>query len=445
MKRLSLLLPLLAVVSACTGDSSLPEPTGKASVRAINAVPGSPAIEFLIEARTIDAIAYKSASSTVRYDDFEYNFNFEVLFAGESSDRRVATTRIDFEPDRDYTLLLTGTVDSTQLSVFETDERMFDAGDTVFRIRFANTVASLGNADYYFAPAGVAPQLGEQVATLAMTQMSAPMELAAGDYVLTITRAGDPTDVLFESRTLPMVAQSSMVIATFAGDENDIDPVVVRGLDAAGTTIAVASVNATAAVEFLHAAIDLGTSDIYRDEALTEQLVNDHAYGDLSPTLEIPAGTTEVFYTPAGSVGATTLQTSFSAAVGVRYRSAALGSNGSYTGTSFPMNRAAVSTGVRVNTYQTSDNFTFLNYYAVSPGSTIEDSTPFRIALGRAVYIAPVTLAPGQYDLYVTDFESTTPLAGPVNVDVAYGDVLDIVVTDTADPNVLDLRLLSTQ
>ena len=84
-------------ISACNPEPNLPEPSGKASVRAINAIPASPAVNFSIEERGINSIAYKASSGTSRYDDFNYTFNFDVLFFGESSARRVASRNIDFQ------------------------------------------------------------------------------------------------------------------------------------------------------------------------------------------------------------------------------------------------------------------------------------------------------------------------------------------------------------
>ena len=48
MKRLVLVFALLAVVAACTSDSNLPNPTGKGTIRALNAIIGSPDIAFRI-------------------------------------------------------------------------------------------------------------------------------------------------------------------------------------------------------------------------------------------------------------------------------------------------------------------------------------------------------------------------------------------------------------
>ena len=93
MKHKTYLLACLAALfaTACTSESALPDPTGKGSVRAINAIPGSPSINFRIEERTLANLAYQESSAPAQYDDFEYVFNFNVDVPGESVSQRIAT------------------------------------------------------------------------------------------------------------------------------------------------------------------------------------------------------------------------------------------------------------------------------------------------------------------------------------------------------------------
>ena len=101
-KLIALSLCVVALIlGACDTESTLPAATGKASIRAINAIPSSGEVNFLIEERSLGAISYKSSSSTVRYDDLDYTFNFDVFYAGEESIRRIASRNIGFEVGKD--------------------------------------------------------------------------------------------------------------------------------------------------------------------------------------------------------------------------------------------------------------------------------------------------------------------------------------------------------
>ncbi len=446
MKRISAGLALAAVlaIAACGGDPDRPEATGKASIRAINAIAGSRELNFLIEERLIDTIPYKFGSATTRYDDLDYTFNVDVLFVGESSLRRIARQFIDVVADRDYTLLLTGTVANATITVWEDAERSFVAADTVFQARFAHASESLGNVDYYFDDPAVAPVLGNQAATLSFGEISPPVDVEQGDFVLTITAANDPGTVLYRSETTTYPSQSAFIFTSFDGDANDTAPIVARAIASTGTSVALPDPSYPPTVEFVNASAELGTSDIYDDEMLTSLLVPDHAYRDVTAEFPIAVGENTFFYTPAGSTGSVSLETSLTGFGGIRYRLVTSGPTGNILGIGLIPDRAPTDTAATLLPYHTGLNFEFINIYVVEPDEVIDETTPpARGGLGRTSAPAPIGLAPGTYDLVITEFRETETIAGPYRIDVARGDVVDFIVVDTVDPAMQDLVFLS--
>ncbi|MBT8088408.1 MAG: DUF4397 domain-containing protein [Gammaproteobacteria bacterium] len=443
MNRISRLFAAAAVLmlAACDTGSTLPEATGKGSIRAINAMPTSPEFRFLIEERALDNVSYKSASSSVRFDDLEYTFSIEIPFAGESSVRRVARQFIDVQANRDYTLLVSGAVAAPTITLWEGDERIFEEGSTEFAARFAHTAASIDAVDYYFSAPGVAPVLGEQVATLSFGEIAAPVDYSAGDYVLTITSAGDPDAVLYVSGTTSFNAGNTLFIMPFDGIARDTAPVVVRAIAAAGGSESIPDSRFPPSVQFVNASIDLGTSDIYDDQELTSRIVAGHAYRDVSEEISIAAETNVFLYTPAGDTGAVTLETSLPASGGLRYRVVAVGVAGSLQTFSLVPSSAGVDTHVKLTSLHTSNNFEFLDIYAVAPGESVDDANPAS-SLARLSQ-TNAALPAGSYDLYITEFVQKAVLAGPYRLDVSVGDVVDIIILDTVDPAVLDVLFVA--
>ena len=430
-------------ISACNPQPDLPEPSGKASVRAINAIPASPAVNFSIEARGLSSIAYKGTSTTTRYDDFDYTFNFDVLFFGESSARRVASRNIDFQAGKDYTLLLSGALASPTITLWEGDERTFVEADTVFEAKFAHTAAALGTVDYYFDDPAVTPTLGNQVATLAFGEITEAFDYGAGDYVLTITTAGDPDAVLYVSNSTSIGARNAFIFTTFDGDASDTAPTIVRAIAVQGSSLLLPDPTYPPTLEFINASIDLGTADIYTDEALTSRIVAEHAYVDITAKLPVATGATTLYYTPAGDTAAVSLQTELTVAGGRRYQLIANGVAGALDVAILIPNRLSDSTRVRLLPFQASNNFDFLDVYAVPAGESIDDHFPVRLALARTEVSAASGLTAGSYDIYVTEFLQKVVLAGPYSVDVVVGDVVEMIIVDTDDPSVLDVLFLS--
>ena len=444
INRYTILLTLTCalLLSACS-DSTFPSATGKGTVRAINAIETSPDLRFLIEERLISTVPYKGVSSFAEYDDLEYNFNIEAFFSGNTVNTRIATRHLDVVANQDYTFLISGSIAAPVITLWETSVSAPDANATVFRARFAHTSSSLAAVDYYFAAEGIAPILGEQVATLSFGEITDPVDLAAGAYVITITPAGDPTVTLYSSSATVFAEQSDFIIAAFDGDADDNAPIVVRAINSLGTAISMIDPSFAATVEFLHGSLDLGASDIYDDEALLSRLVDGHDHKEVSAEIPIASGDQTFRYTPAGSTAAVTFEYATSFAPGIRYRITALGAAGSFVGTTNIPDRRPIDTAVKLLAFQTSKNFQFLAFYAVAPGESVDGATPFRAGLGPGQANPASGVAAGSYDLYVTESGESVVLAGPVRVDVELGDVLDLVAYDTADPAILDLQIIS--
>jgi len=443
MKRKLLLLALSAglFLGACGGESKLPVATGKASITAINAIYGSPDLNFLIEERAIGQVVYKNTTTAANYDDLDYTFNFEVFFAGDTAATRFASQHIDFVADQKYTILASGTIAAPVLTVWDVPQRTFDDADTVFQTRFSHTSDSLSaiTIDVYFSLDGAAPVPGEKVATLNFGELSAALDFEAGDYVVTITTSGDPADVLFKSSPTTNLARTNIVITPFDGDANDTAALVVRGLGVAGGAIAFYDPLAPPTVQFLHAAREMGITDVYDDAALTSQVLADHAYRDLTADMPIAAGSHEFFYTPANDTGAVLLNNPVTVGDGAHYRASTVGTGGVYSVRNTILNHRSIDTAAKLLYFSATNNYEFTNLYIVDAGTTIDDQNPYRTGIASNTANAPFALAPGNFDIYITKLLDKEPLAGPFPLEVARGDVVDMVVFDSDVTEMLDI------
>ena len=443
MKRTGLLLALTTglLLGACGGGSQLPVATGKASITAINAIYGSPDMNFLIEERTIGQIRYQDSTALASYDDLDYTFSFEVFFAGDLVLTRIASQHIDFVADQHYTILASGTIAAPVLTVWDVAQRTFADTDTVFQARFSHTSNSLSatTIDVYFALDGVAPVLGEEVATLNIGELSDALDFEADDYVVTITTSGDPTDVLFTSRPTTLLARTILVVTPFDGDANNTSPLVVRGMGVLGGALPFHDSLTSSTIQFLHTAKEMSTSDVYDDAALSSQILANHAYRDLTADADIAVGNYEYFYTPAGDTTVVSLDTIFTVALGFHYRVTAVGSGGVYSTINTVLDRRSIDTAAKLLYFPSSNNFEFTNLYIVEAGTSIDDQFPFRAGIASRFPGPSLELVPGNYDVYITEFLDKVILAGPFPLNVALGDVVDMVVYDTDDPAVLDI------
>lgn len=451
MKQIAIFLTLASafILGACGSDSSLPVATGKASIRAINGVKTAPDVGFLIEERTLGTASYRQITSLSRFDDLSYNFNFDVFFAGEEELVRVASVFKDIVKDTDYIFVLTGTLADASVLIWETPAREFDGTETVFETRFAHTadsLQSLGSVDYYFAAPGIPPAAGNAVGTLAFGEVLTSIDFEAGDYVLTITEAGLPNDIIYESETTTFPAATQFIVSSFDGDANTYAPIVARaitsGIDSVGGSITMPDVNFPPTVEFVNASLALDTVDIYEDALLTSQIVAGHAYKDMSAELELISGENPVFYTPTTLLSPVLIDDVLSFFGGLRGRVVAYGPVDDLQVRSYVPDRRSVESQAKLHLYNANITYEFINIYVVDSGTTIEDKAATRSALPGGVAIPVIGLPTGSFDIYITEFGATDTLEGPIPVDVELGDVLGGMIFDTNDPAMLEIVFL---
>lgn len=446
MRRVFLLLTCLTaiVLGACTADSSLPTATGKGSIRAINAIKTSPDFGFLIEERLIAAVSYKGSTVAARYDDLDYTFNFEVLLSGNTVATRVASQFLHVIADRDFVFLISGALTNPTITLWEGDERTFDGTETVFEARFGHASESLGPVDVYLAAPGTAPAIGMEVATLLFGEVVPAVDFAEGDYVITVTAAGDPLAIRYVSDTIPFAPRNALIITVFDADANDTAPVSVRAITAGGGSSRLPDVRFPPTARFIHASADLVAADIYDDVNLITPIVTNHQFGDTTADLDVAIGESTISYTATGSPGVPLFDsTLLNATAGTHNDVVAVGQSGSITTSNFVADRRSVETIVKFRLFHAAANQDLIDVYVVDAGTTIDEVLPRLVQLNFGLPSFTVALDAGSFDVYLTATgDKTILLAGPVRIDPVLGDVIDMIALDTVDPATAEIRII---
>jgi len=446
MKRFEILAICMAAVilGACAGESSLPVATGEGAIRALNAIPASPEIAFLIEERTIGAASTKAVTATSVYDDLEYTFNFQTLLAGDVTTTRVASQPLKVEADKDYTFVITGAVDAPDITIWEADRREWADTETAFETRMAHTAETLGGVDIYFADPVIPPALGAQIATLAFGEIAAPVDLEGGEYVMTITPAGDDTTILFESDPVTITARAQFMMTVFDGDENDLTSISVRlfNLTVGGTAVLVDS-RFPPTMRFIHGGLNFGNADIYIDDPLTNPVVTDHAFKDITSFIDVTSGVLPVTYTPPGSTGTTLLDVDEFVFAGTRTDFFVLtDADGTDIRVSNFADRRSIQTRARLSFMNTAGGRPGVDIYVVPDGELLDEAFPTLPGLPLGFSPVQIPIIPGLYDVYVTDMGEDILLAGPITLDLDFGDVVETIIFENVDPTVVDFVII---
>jgi len=443
MKRIFLLIACTSalLLAACGSDSKLPIATGKGTIRAINAIPGSPEYTFKIEERTLSTVAYKQSTSPVEYDDFDYIFNFDVRFAGDVGVTRAASQALKVEADRHHILLLTGDFDAPTITVWDGDVREWTDTETVFEARFAHAGATLGDIDVYLDPAGTVPGTFAPAATLSFGDIADPIDFDEGIYVLTVTAANDTNTVYFTSQDVDYLPRFAHVITVFDGDGNDTGPVAVRSMTAAGNPLPLGNVEFPPAIRFIQTAYTLEPVDVYDDDLLTNLVVSNLQFKDTTTDIDTTSETKTYYFTPASSTATILFEQEVNApAPGHYVHVYVLGDTDNWVGNRAVPNRAEASANAKLRFFHGALNYDLFSVYLKDRGEPlIEEDRPLIIGAALGLLTPAAQLVAGSYDIYLTEPTNKTEISAVFEIDVVAGDVVDLIAVDTVDPAVIEL------
>ena len=320
MKRTLLTLIATLAIAACGSDSSLPVATGKGSVRAINAIPTSPEIAFLIEERLLSGMVYKAATNPFDWDDLDYLFNFEYQPPGILAERvRFATLPLGVQVDTVHTMLVWGDFSDPTITLWEWPEREFNENDTVFELRVSNGAPGLGNIDIYYAEEGVPPALGQAVGHGRTGRGIRPDRFRnrgmGGDGHAGRRPVHDIAAVLARTRLPPAIRAADVI---FEGDANDTAPVTARRFNNLGSTVVLPDVRFPPTRRFIHGTMDLETVDIYDDEAVSNRIVAGLAFGEFTDDVDVAVGDLPITVTAQNNTGAILFESTYQVVAGTR-------------------------------------------------------------------------------------------------------------------------------
>lgn len=431
----------VAILAGCT-ETQFAQATGRGSINALNAMTASPSVEFLIEERFLGSVGFKGTLGAQPFDDLSYNFNFEFTVLGETEATRIATQFIDMVADTAYTLVLTGSVTAPIVTQWERPERDWDGAETVFETGFAHLSPALGDIDVYVGLVGTAPVLGEERAKLSFGDRVPEIDLESDSYEIIITVRDDPTTILYQSHSTFLAAQISYTIAIFDADPSIVGNISVRAISDDGLAAELPDSNFLPTLRTVHAALGTANFDIYRDNDFTAPIIADLGFGESTADLPVIEGIATYTYTPVGNPGSIINEESQLITRGVRTSTFVAGVPGTdLTRIILVDNRRSVETHAKLRFINAAANFATLDLYLVEVGTDINDAGPLisGMAFGFSSNFA-ATLS-GNFELILTLPGDKNPISTALPVALVNGDVVEVVILNTADPAIAESRL----
>lgn len=444
--RVAASLALAACLSACTNTPD--EAEGRGSVRAIHAIADLSTVSFLIEETPLESFEYLNTSALREFDALQYDFNFDFASGATGDSARLISTSATVAIDTAYTFVLHGTANSPQVTTLSHVEREFDAAGTVLELWFANFSRVAPNVDFYLGEEGFDPAVGMPFASnVAPTTATVPAEVESQLVEFVVTPAGDASTELFRSEPTTLSAAETLLVTLIdaGGEVNGDYALSVGGVITSGLLI---DSRELPEAQFVNASFSSGPIDIFLTDDLTTPLVAGLAPGVAADPVAIAeADDTALFnltITPAGNPGVI-LDTSDLAI------SEARTSLVFFTGrqaddnlglVASPSTRRPVFDAARFSVFNGVQDVEFIDLYLLEEDQTLDDTLPRARGINSSQSIDQVTLSPQSLNMVLRDTETDTTRFGPVELVLAAGDVVRLLLVDTANPATSEIVVL---
>lgn len=439
-----LLLTCAGVALAATGcsKSALDQATGKGTIKAIHASTGLGPVQFRIEERLLSTINYREVLAGSRFDDLSYAFHFDAQSPVDGTITRIASRTLDVQAGTDYTFVLTGPADNATVTLWERPEKNWVGDEAQFAISFGNVAENWGDLDFYFAPPGTAPVDGNQLARLAFGERAPELELAAGDYELIITAAGNPAAVHFQSNVTTQNGGRNLLFVAFDAAGLATSPLIVQSVSGAGN-LPVTDANTDSQLRAVHSVLGLGNVDIYLAQDFTTKFLPDIGFTDITPFKAFTGSDLNISVTPLDNVGVITAEQIFSVAYNAAFTTFILGTTADPIISLFRSNERTLDDVGTLKVMQGSENHATLDLYIKTTGTDITEVSPSIVGQPSRTMSNEIFLAPGSYEITLTVKDEKTVVAGPFPLEVAGDSLQEILIVDTVDPATADFVVIT--
>ncbi len=439
---LALAAALTVFVGGCAESRDDP-PDG--AFRFVHAAPTLGTASFLLEERAQGSIIYTAGTATQPLDSGPFDFNVELPADGVNELERQVSRAVTIEAERLHTLVLFDD-GAPGLDTYVRDLPEVAAGSA--EIQLLHAARGAATVDLYVEADGADLSAATPRSTLGFKDIGEPFQLTAGDYRLSLTTPGDPADVLFQSVEFGVGDGGSYLLSVFATFGLSTANLRASLLERGATQAIVVNDSLVAPVfRVVHGGAGVGNVDVVVDGDFAAPVHADVAPGEVTPFVELGAGSRQFQVTPAGDMGVIEDDVTQTLVNGGIYAQVISGTAGDVDAPLYIDDNRGIRARARYRLRHAAANVPTIIYYVTDPGAGIADATPLLTALQAGIGEFAATVLPGDYDLVFVendgdaDTEDTTVVAGPVPVTFDELRVYDIYLQDGAVAGDVEVRV----
>jgi hypothetical protein len=417
------MLMVLAVagLAACNSD---PDP---AQLRVLHASPDAPAVNvFAGTAQIAGNLDYGQATAQLEVEPGVVTVRVDGLLPGNTTGTVIGPADLTFEDDTLYTVLAVGAVADLEALVLSQPDDRVPAGQT--RLRVVHAAPAAPQVDVYFTSPDAELAASMPVGTLAFREDIGPVDVAAGDYRVRVTAAGNVSALVFDSGTIPLGSGANLVIAAI--ENVDTGPAPIQLMVSDGTTASrVLSAGTPADLRVVHASPDAPAVDIVVNDGFDAPLVEDLAFPQATGFVSVAPATSNV-KVAAANTSTAVINADLSLLGAMRYTVLAVNTLASIEPLVATDDARRIATAAKLRVIHAAPAATNVDIYVTAPGASIAMLAPTLASVPFKANTGFLQLPAGDYTVTVTPAGTKTPAIGPVDITLNASGVYTAIARD---------------
>jgi hypothetical protein len=432
-RHLKFFAVLLAAFTLIGCDQGQKAPS-KTRVHIVNAAPSFAQLWYQREHSTTeqeDALTFKSATAH-DYDVDNYDFFVYHKRVGTGEILDTWTWVKQLVAGNQYTFVLAEAAGQISPQIVEYPPKLANSSDT--QIAVVHAGESLPAMDVYVQPAGVGIAGATPRGSVSFLGQVTPKTFASGDYEITLTAAGDPSNVLFAASSVNLAAGSTnvFVIADEAGQGTAAISVIGSQDD---NSFVLYSANATSGLRAINAADDGAARDFAINHEYSPPILPAVPHATVTSYVTVPVNASlPISVTPVGNPGVLELDVPLIAAAGTLNTVLFAGPAGTLVSQIVTDDRRRITSEAKLRFINAANQFTTATEIVLMPPGTADQTTIAPLSgLAAPAMTDYLYLTPGEYDLLFRETVTNTPRAATIHVNLVSGGIYGVIALNGPD------------
>jgi hypothetical protein len=427
LKFFAILLAALTLIGCDQGRQA----PAKTRVHVVNAAPSFAQLSYRREQTdTRDVLSFKGVAAH-DYDVDTYDYNVYQIQVATQSVLQKWTWAKELVADKHYTFVLAEVAGQISPQIVEYSPKLANSGDT--QIAVVHAGESLPAMDVYVQPTGVGIAGATPRGTVSFLGQVTPKTFASGDYEITFTAAGDPSNVLFAASAVTLAAGVTNVFVI--ADEGGQGTAAISLIMSQDTSFVLYSANATSGVRAINFADDGAARDFAINHEYSPPILPAVPFGTATSYVPVPVNASlPITVTPVGNPGVLELDAPLSAPAGTLNTVMFAGPAGTLTSQIVTDDRRRIRNEAKLRYFNAANQFTTVTEMVLMPAGTTDQTTVApATALGAPAVTDYLYSTPGEYDLFFRETSTNTVRAGPIQVNLVSGGIYGIMTLNGPD------------